>query len=283
MDAAWGKFEEQIGRKLGQLGAGSFSIEVEAETEGEGSTPYVQFLGSKDLVRGEVASNRFLDRACRLGKTQKLALVALGWNRPDDEHPNWWIDVTRDELPLLSSMTVGALRVAIGVHHPEFLEWDDQPTVAQVQPVEIAYPESDGELSALVEATLARHIGHETVFKDDEGDIPMRNGKVLLWVQVLPGSRTVRIFSHLVVNANVRQARIEVDILNRRTGFLKFVLADRAIVASVDLPAAPFVAAHLRGVLDLAAEVLNEVVDDLALRTNGRSVVDRASTPRHTA
>jgi len=277
VQAAWGKFEAQVGRNLDQLGDGTMIIEVEA---GESqATPYVQFAGDDHGVRGEVSSNRFLDEACRLDRVQKRALVALGWNRPDDEHPNWWVDVSRNEMSLLTSMTVGALRTAIGVVHPEFLVWDGEPVEPghepglEPGPPELGFPTSREELSALVDATVRHHLELTDDVKkdDDDGDIAINCGKVPLWIRVLPERATVRIFSHVVINViNTRQARIEADILNRHHPHLKFTVEEHRVVATVDLDGSPFVAQHLRDLMDLTVERLLELADDLALRTGGR-------------
>lgn len=274
VQAAWGNFETRLSVSLEALGDGSMVIDVEAETSGEGSAPYIQVAGDGCLVRGEVSGDRFLDRACRLDAVQRRGLVALGWKRPDDQHPNWWVELERDRLEVLQTMVLGALRQVLGVMHPKFLGWDDpgdaRQTVAAAK-CEVGFPTTGEELRAMVRATVADHLGTSEVTTDADGDIPIRARKIPLWVRVLDDGATVRIFSHVVVSVlSTRQARIEADILNRRHRQLKFMVQDRRVVAAIDLPMAPFVARHLRDMLDYADTALNDVADDLVLRTSGR-------------
>ena len=99
-------------------------------------------------------------------------------------------------------------------------------------------------------------------------------------MHVLEDVPTVRIFSILVDGVlSSRQARIEVDILNRQYRSLKFTIHDRRLIASIDLPMMPFVAQHLRDMLDYADGVLNEIVNDEVLRLGGRPWF-KASPPR---
>lgn len=284
VQTAWGKFESLLEESLAQLGDGSMVIDVEAETTGDGTTPYVQFAGDDEWIRGEVSSNGFLDEACRLDKVQRRALRALGWQRPDDDHPNFWVDVRRDEVELLRTMAVGALRQALGVVHPRFLSWvaDGTPT-SEDQDVfehELGFPSDAAELRTMVTATVGHHLGLETVKTDDDGDIPISSGKVPLWVRVLEDSPTVRIFSHVVVQVlSARQARIEADILNRQYHHVKFTVVDRTIVATTDLVGSPFVAQHVRDAMDNLGSVLNDIVEDTALRTGGRLFFSSVKTP----
>lgn len=274
VQTAWGRFEAQLESSLAALGEGSMVIDVEAETSGQGSAPYIQFAGDGALIRGEVSGNQFLDRACRLDAVQRRALQALGWKRPDDQHPNWWVEVERDRLEVLQTMVLGALRQALGVMHPKFLCWEaaaETDSGADGFPYEFGFPTTREELCTMVNATVALHLGVGEIATDDDGDIPIRTRKIPLWVRVLEDCPTVRIFSHVVVNVvSTRQARIEADILNRRHRQLKFMVQDRRVVAAIDLPMAPFVAQHLRDMLDYADQALNDLADDLALRTSGR-------------
>ena len=102
VQASWGQFEARVGQALAEIGDDSFSIDLEGETEETGAFPYVQFVGYDDMVRAEVAGNDVLDPAYRMDVDQESALVAIGWQQPSDvESPNWWFDVTRDEVDVL--------------------------------------------------------------------------------------------------------------------------------------------------------------------------------------
>ena len=88
----------------------------------------------------------------------------------------------------------------------------------------------------------------------------------------------VRLFSFVVRSVrDVRQARIEIGILNRRQDFLKFVLEDGVIMASFDLPAAPFFGPQLTWTIDQVAEQLNDLAGDTAARVGGKLWFDESS------
>ena len=68
-------------------------------------------------------------------------------------------------------------------------------------------------------------------------------------------------------------------ILNRRYRHLKFHVLDRTLQVEIDVPAMPFVAAHLRAMIDLAAEVIEDLTPDVALAPADT----RSTVSRHTA
>ena len=147
---------------------------------------------------------------------------------------------------------------------------DDSPPV-------MGFPESYDELVELVSQALAQVYG-EDLIRDEDGDFPINTGTVPIWVQVHRERPMVRIFSYVVRSVrDVRQARIEIGILNRRQDYLKFVLADGVIEASFDLPAAPLFGSQLLWMLDQVAEQLNDLASDAAARVNGKLWFDEPS------
>ncbi len=139
---------------------------------------------------------------------------------------------------------------------------DDEPVMG--------HPESHDELVELVRRTLVSAYG-PTVCCDDDGDFPICSGVVPFWVRVLEDAPVLRIFSFPVRSVrDVRQARIEVGVLNRRTPLLKFYLEDGVITATYDLPAVPFVGSQLLHVLEGVTRWLDDLAEDTALRVGGR-------------
>ena len=85
----------------------------------------------------------------------------------------------------------------------------------------------------------------------------------------------MRLFSYAACDVSSRRrARLEADILNRRTPLVKFHVSGRLLVATIDVPAMPLVAAHLSHMIDLMFHVLEDVAGDMVLRTGGRPFLD---------
>ena len=272
-------FEQELATALSEL-EGSLCINVEAVTAGDGSAPYVQFLAQIGELCAEVASNVYLDEACQLDDVQEASLRSLGWVQAPGE--NWTIDTASTEAAWLGSVAVGTLRHVLGVEHPEFLVWPrsrlDGPArvVTEADTPELGYPGDAEELRGMVDRVVAEVSGQDAV-RDEDGDVVLWCGDNLLWIRVGEHTPTVRIFSYLACGVASRtQARLEADVLNRRYRHLKFHVLDRTLQVEIDVPAMPFVAAHLRAMIDLAAEVIEELTPDVALRTRGHTLHDQS-------
>ena len=249
------------------------------------------------MIRAEVAGNDVLDPAYRMDVDQENALVAIGWQRPgDDESPNWWLDVTREEVDVVLTMMTAAFRQVFGVVHPKFLVSErlslsdgavdegvtegigsglTPGTDEDAVPV-MGFPDDYDELVNLVCRALATIYGDDLV-RDDDGDFSISTGTVPIWVRAQREKPMVRIFSYLACSVrDVRQARIEIGILNRRQDFLKFVLADGIITASFDLPAAPFFGPQLLWTIAQVAEQLDDLAGDTAVRVGGKLWLDES-------
>jgi hypothetical protein len=301
IQASWEQFEAQVGRALREIGDDSFCIELEGGTDESGAFPYVQFIGYDDMVRAEVAGNGVLDPAHQMDGDQQDALVAIGWQQPCDvESPNWWVDVTREQVEVILTMVTAAFRKVFGVVHPKFLvserlsssdaaedDGSDGSTCTgsapdadeDAEPV-IGLPHDHDELVKLVCRALATVYGADLV-RDGDGDFPISTGTVPIWVRAHREKPIVRIFSYVARSVrDVRQTRVEIGILNRRQDFLKFVLSDGIVTASFDLPAAPFVGPQLLWTIEQVAKQLDDLAADTAARVGGKLWFDESSKPQ---
>ncbi len=297
VQASWGQFEARVGQALTEIGDDSFSIDLEGETDETGAFPYVQFVGYGDRIRAEVAGNDVLDPTYRIDADQESALVALGWQQPPDvESPNWWCDVPRDEVDVALTMVTAAFRQVFGVVHPDFLVsdrlWpDDGAEAAEDEPADVedpadcdhapvmGFPDDYDDLVRMVSQTLAQ-VCDDDVVRDDDGDFPIGTDTVPMWVRVHRQRPMIRIFSYVVRSVrDVRQARIEVGILNKRQDYLKFVLADGVITASFDLPATPFMSPQLLWALDQLGDQLDDLACDAAVRVGGKLWFEGSQRP----
>ena len=274
VSASWGRFEGRLRGELASIGERFFSVSVMGA--GEATAPYAQFAGAGGQVLAELSSNAFLDPGFALDASGEAALVALGWQRPQEDRPNWWYDVPRELADQIPAMVTGAFRLVFDVVDPEFLDWsvaDEPAAVVTTSPTPvIGVPRDPEELVDLVEAALVAELGADEVCRDEDGDFPVETAAGLLWVRVSGEAPVVRVFTTVVVGVKrTRQAEIEVGILNRRLPSLKFYVADGAVVAAADLPATPFVSSQLVHLIAEMNEVLVRVVPDLATRIGGRA------------
>ena len=268
VEASWGRFEGRLLGELTGVGEGFFSVSMKGGDDGV--PPYAQFAGAGDQVLAELSSNQFLDPGDALDASGEAALCALGWQRPREDRPNWWYDVPRELADELPAMVTGAFRLVFDIVDPEFLVWSVPDSPTAVHPAVVGVPRGPEELVDLVEAALIAELGEDEVCRDGDGDFPVETAGGLLWVRVSVESPTVRVFTTVVGGTKrVRQAEIEVGILNRRLPGLKFYVADGSVVAAADLPATPFVSSQLLHLIAYMDDVLGRVVPDLATRVGG--------------
>ena len=303
---AWSKFQARLADHVVDMDQNDLLL-VEAESSvddgDEGAAPYVQFCAwGEDLVRCEVSSNEFLADEHLLDSVGVETLRGLGWSAPsagrDDEDPgegsaNFYIDLERSEADRLAVMAVRALRDVFGVAHPVFLSTDnlaedDEPAPSLGVPASQSSAELDPDeatavvardrehLQELVDEALIPFFGY-VPDHDEDDDIPVVAGSVLIFVRVLKSYPAIQMFSELVCQVtDLERAAFEVAVLNRDVQFIKFVLIEDRVLAQLFLPAWPFAPKHVRAMLALMAETVDEVDDDLAVRVGGRRTLDVA-------
>lgn len=268
-------------------------LESESSLEDDdGAAPYVQFCAwGTDQLRCEAVSNGYLAQMHRLGSAETDALLRLGFAPPtyepgaeaDEGSANFWVDADLDEADRLAVMAVRALRDVYGVTHPAFLSGlpDDEVDVIEQdgssssepdlseehsEEARAVYPVDGPEhLQRLVEV-LTPVLGHEPVH-DDDGDIPIDCGDVVVFVRVLKDKPIIRLFACVASGIGDRErARFETEVLNRDRLFFTFALHDDAVVMQTDIVAWPFAPAHLRDLLDHMSRSVNQIHRDLAVR-----------------
>ncbi len=87
-------------------------LEVPRESGSEGCAPYVQFAAFSDgeMIRAEVASNRYLAPARRLSARQLSEFEGMGWEGGEEQDPNTSRERGVADAKLLASMAVVVLR-----------------------------------------------------------------------------------------------------------------------------------------------------------------------------
>lgn len=284
VEASWQQFETALVQRLAGLGHESMVLDIGGRGSDE-VEPYVQFIGSGAAgLRAEVSSNHYLGDSHRLGRRQHQALRALGWGAPGrrEDNRNWHIDFDLDLVELAASTAVTTLRRVFGVISPAFLPGsrDDEvqaepPAVDdEAEPFEIGFPTSPDDLQAMVAQVLRERGQDDGLEPDGDGDICVMTGAERgpshLWVRASASRPALEFWG--VVLAEVtdrRQALLEVNVLNRRTPFMRFSLRGEAVFYSSDLGAEPLVAAQFNGRVDYIVQTLTEVAADLAETVNG--------------
>jgi hypothetical protein len=291
---AWVRFQAGLADRLAEMAEDDvLVVEAMVGEDEAGAAPYVQFCAwGGGMLRGEVASNHVLVEARELDERGERALGEIGYaaptygpdDEPDDGSLNFHVDLPQGEADRLAVMSVRALRDVFGVPHPALLTGDladeattpEEPAAAERtdEPV-AAYPHGGHEeLTALVDWALTPYFGHEPVH-DDDGDIPVEVGGTVLFVRVHESVPVVELFACLATDVqDLERAAFEVNVLNRDVRFVKFRLAGDAILADLQLPAWPFAPEHLRAMLAVMTDSLQQVEADLVERVVGSRVLD---------
>lgn len=300
---AWSSFQARLADHLAGMEDGeTLVVDVEvAEPPTGGAAPYVRFTVSGDgsVLRGEVSSNEHLAEGLRMSRPQTDRLLGLGWGGPTvaaGEPPgegsaDFFVDVSVDEADRVAVMTVAALRDVVGVTHPAFLhdgEMDPDPDTpkvgpeavdAAVDPCATAMAESEEHLQALVDAALVPLFGSFPE-KDADGDIPVPYGSSVVYVRVESEVPVVSLFSIVARDVtDLGRARFEVNVLNRDVRFVKFTVVDDRVLAHLQLPAWPFVPEHLRSMLTMMSQKIDEVDEDLVARVGGQRALEPPGLP----
>lgn len=210
-------------------------------------------------------------------------LTALGWPlvtqvsaaqfRPDVMHARRVM--ARREADELSALTVRVLYDVMGALHPVFLRVIGQANLVDysaagadmsakpAQPVLVTEPVDSHHLGELVRQAIAVEVGREPVH-DADGDLIVETAKARVFVRVLHETPVIHIFARLVHHiGNPFEAPSAVAKLNADYSFIKFMFADDAMFAQVQLPATPFVPVQLRRMLATFVQIAEQLGDEL--------------------
>lgn len=280
---AWSAFGARLAAHLATITDSDSTVVgvLTGEEPDNGSAPYVQFAGfSGDQVRGEVSGNRYLAPQYALDDQQHSVLLRHGWRT---EGENYFVHMATADAHRLAVMAVRALRDVLHVPHPAFLiayspvtadslglgTAPQEPTVVVDEPLAVV-PENRDHLVELVDQALSVLFGHRPR-RDDDDDIPIIHRSSLLFVRVDTKEPLVELFSYVVRDVtDAEAARVEVAILNRDVKFIKFVAYKNHVLARLQIPCYPFVPGQLRSMVQFMSSALDEVDDDLSLRTGGK-------------
>jgi hypothetical protein len=275
-DRAWSAFTRRLADRLVEMTDGeTLTLGLGAPSgESEPSMARVQFVALPDDIvrRTEHAAN------------DEITGEQLSRQRDADQ---------------LAADTIGLLRDDHGVMHPAFLTvagesyevdfgrglsatgtsstFEDEPAGQVTEALDAAH------LVELAFAAITHGLGREPL-RDVDGDLIVESGSTRVFVRVLESAPVIQLFSRLVHNiAQSQSAAAVVAALNNEYPFVKFLFADEAVLASMHVPAIPFVPAQLRHMLAIFSELADELDDELVRRLGGVREMDRRADaePEH--
>lgn len=196
--------------------------------------------------------------------------------------------VPQRDADKIAAETVGLLRDVHAVMHPAFLLVSGSPDPVDVRvdrPDGASYSQDDRpectrpvdsvHLLELAYRTIAEDLGRDPG-RDADGDIVLETKTTRVIIRVLDKTPVIQIFGRLVHGVSQPfEAPAAVARLNHEYPFVKFLFAGDSVLASVHLPAIPFVPAHLRHMLATFADLADELSDDLVRRLGGAPEIGR--------
>lgn len=300
VEEAWRTFRKGLARYLSAMtGDDHLVIEMPSSGDEDGMvTPYAQFaVTQNDEVRAELSGNSVLACWYRLAAPQLARLARSGWQMPDeDDGPNLHRYATKDEVRRLALSVSRALQKQYGVPHPTLMSvrgWgpnadhltdiglpvdpDCLTGAAQVEArmlTEIEAPGFETPRDELLAATSAAldSLFERVVEKDGDGDFVIPDQPRPVYVRVHQDLPLIEAYSVLAIGVRSRrQAAVETALLNRDHMLIKFVLHERNVIATMNLPAHELNAGSLLETLPMFLNTVNAVRGDVTLRTGARS------------
>lgn len=284
----WSEFAEGFIQNVLGCESDEAIVVVVDRSLGDASPMFRAFLSDDGQVAFlEVSSNQTLPELSRHSATQIGWLLRLGWNPPsppneDPQVPSFHVATDVEDIRSLAGLLIDTLRVVFGIPHPSFLRpapvedelhqpaegvdphWDEEPL-----PISQAYPIDDLDDLHWAVSHVIRHSNGSYIAPDENGVFALRMGSsgVLIAVRK-PAAISVVAF---VVSAMrwPDRAVTQLQELNEISAFTRFHIHNDSIMATCDIPANPFVPAHLIEVMHSVGVLIDEVDDDLAALTGG--------------
>ena len=296
----WAEFAGRLAEVISMIDE-SADLTIRSFSASDDPPPYVRLSSPVRLmVRAEAAANAALGESYQLGADQISALESAGWQPPEGDRRDFWVDRPQDAADEIANLVVGALRDVYGVQHPVFLDPDQLAEILTPEPSAIEGPDGAttvvepsgiidrvggnravamtavlptgrAQLDQIVETELAAVLGHPPI-RDDEGDVVIRVGSTLVFVRTAADAQDIVLFSAVVHDVDGRSRAAEViNDLNVESRWVKFQLVRDRIFVTTSVPARPFVPAHLHQAVQVMSKVADGVDDELAAKLNGRT------------
>ena len=308
VEAAWFALRVALADELTVLEQGQeWEVHPEGLSEDEVSSRGITVLVEGEALRAHTVAGR------------EGSLTGLGWLRsPEPEPAGWSLEVPTTEADRLALVVVRTLREVHGCLHPAFCEHDPivgyDPTAADPStpgpsthgpstygpdgpggpdgedpavpdgterpPAPPTFPRDRDELVEAVDAALADLLA-EVADKDDDGDVPVRCGRSMVFVRVDDDKPLVELYAEVLHGVTEpERLPVEIDALNRRHRFARFHTRDDVVVMRYELCAWPFAPTQLAVVLSELCDTVEDVRRDLVARVGGHAFLEPEPDPR---
>jgi hypothetical protein len=282
----WTTFGRQLAQVLSSLEEDQFLILVAKH-----GNRFLQFScqGSWGM-RVEVTSNHFLKGDDRLNWQEVAWLSAHGWNAPTggpqqatpdhdpDGSPNYYIDFTT-AVPTsdIVSLAIDTLIHGLAFPYPGVLSYesfDSDGGVLEFQELGLKpLPRQSKPLMEQVLAVFRSVTAIEDLAFDEDGDLGVRYGAIL--VSAMQLDNRIRLFSALVSEVSESPTLLrKINQINDGVHRIRVFLHDDTVYAALDIPADPFVPAHLAGAINEFSELAEGLAIVLCAKFSGKALIE---------
>lgn len=241
-------------------------------------------------MRVEVTSNHFLKVGDRLTRREMAWLRTHGWNPPTgtpkqatpdrdpDGSPNYYIDFpTSVSASDIVSVTIDTLIQGLAFPYPGALyyeSFDSTGGVLEFQELGLKpAPRQDEPLMEQVLSVFRSVTGVEDLRFDDEGELCVCYGAIL--VSAFQVDNRVRLFSALVTEVGETPSLLrKLNRINDGNHRIRLFWNEDAVFAALDLPADPFVPAHLVSAINEFSELAEGLAIVLRAEFSGNTVIE---------
>lgn len=299
LSVAWPPFAEGLAAILAVLEDDQYLV-----ISVKRSNRYVQFSAQGAYgMRAETTCNSYLAKSERLDARQIAALAEAGWRAPTespgestpekdpDGSPNFFIEYPVPvPFKAVADLAAGTFTDILRVPHPGFLEYEAFDTEGKVillpslglkravrsppdePPVAASLPE-------LVRAALREAAGIPDLDFDEDGDIGIRYGSLIIFVRLMGDPPYVRLLSPLLADVEESQGLlVRLNEINCRLGHMHLIADNDVILAIADVPATPFVSGHMAQALRDFCQLTDGMDDLLQGEFGGRLSFPEAMT-----
>lgn len=282
----WTSFAQQLAQVLSRLEEDQFLI-----LSAKRGNRYLQFSHQGSWgMRAEVTSNHFLKGVDRLTRREMTWLRSHGWNAPTgtakqatpdkdpDGSPNHYIDFPAS-VPTsdIVSVAIDTLIHGLALPYPGALSYesfDSDGGALEFQ--ELGLKPASRQSKPLMEQvmTVFRSVtGIEDLALDEEGDLGVRYGGIL--VSAVQLDNRVRLFSALVTEVAESPVLLrKLNQINDGVHRIRVFWHEDVVYAALDIPADPFVPAHLVTAISEFSEVAEGLAIVLRAEFSGKAVIE---------
>ena len=290
VSVAWPPFAQKLAATLEKLAEDQYLI-----LSVKRSNRFVQFAaGGSFGMRVETTSNSYLSKEEQLNERQIAALIELGWRAPSgipanstpeldpDGSPNFFIEFPAPvSFEAVANFAVRTFTEILRLPHPGNLEYEafDEDAGEIALPdlglrLAVRTPQTDdhGGLAAAVLAALKEETGISDIEYDDDGDIGLRRGSAVVFVRLIDEPPCVRIYSPLLQDVEERpDILVRLNDINANQPLMRFIYCNGIIFGATDIPAAPFVSAHVAKAFEYFCEIADGMDNLLQAEFGGQT------------